>query len=62
MEISMGSRLMQLTTSAEQAISMIKASEVIRFANREVMTAIENVLDTIVAELSAGSLPLAGRD
>ena len=36
--------------------------QVIRFANREVMTAIENVLDTIVAELSAGSLPLAGRD
>ncbi|NBJ09795.1 endonuclease domain-containing protein [Microvirga arsenatis] len=35
---------------------------VIRFTNREVMTAIESVLDTILAALNAGSLPLAGRD
>ena len=32
------------------------------FTNREVMTDIESVLDTIFAKLSAGSLPLAGRD
>jgi very-short-patch-repair endonuclease len=35
---------------------------VIRFTNREVMTAIEVVLETILAALNAGSLPLAGRD
>jgi very-short-patch-repair endonuclease len=35
---------------------------VIRFTNREVMTAIEIVLDSILAALNAGSLPLAGRD
>src|SRR5215217_6809887 len=33
---------------------------VVRFTNREVMTAIESVLDTILAALNAGSLPLAG--
>jgi very-short-patch-repair endonuclease len=36
--------------------------QVVRFTNREVMTAIESVVDTIFAKLSAGSLPLAGRD
>ena len=35
---------------------------VIRFTNGEVMTTIENVLDYILTALSAGSLPLAGRD
>ncbi|WP_183448687.1 endonuclease domain-containing protein [Microvirga lupini] len=35
---------------------------VIRFSNREVMTTIENVLNSILAALSAGSLPLAGRN
>jgi len=36
--------------------------QVIRFTNREVMTSIDSVLDTILAKLGAGSLPLAGRD
>ncbi|MDP8920268.1 MAG: DUF559 domain-containing protein [Pseudomonadota bacterium] len=35
---------------------------VIRFTNRDVMTSIEDVLDTVPAALNAGSLPLAGRD
>jgi very-short-patch-repair endonuclease len=35
---------------------------VIRFTNREVMTAIKSVLDTILAALNESSLPLAGRD
>ena len=35
---------------------------VIRFTNREVMTAVNAVLDTILARLSACSLPLEGRD
>jgi len=35
---------------------------VIRFTNREVMTAIDSVLDRILAALNTSSLPLAGRD
>jgi very-short-patch-repair endonuclease len=34
----------------------------IRFTNRDVMSSVDAVLDTILAHLSAYSLPLAGRD